>query len=110
MPGRSSTPTWLDEPCPSWCARAHREDDHPEDRYHQSEPSFFTGVAGTGDEVPLTASLTPLTLGIRIGRHLGEQSAWVVIEPLEARHPRLVLTEDAALDLRQRLTQQLRRL
>ncbi|WP_182377222.1 hypothetical protein [Nocardioides sp. WS12] len=106
----SSTPTWLDEPCPPWCVRAHLEDDHPEDRYHQSEPSFFAGVAGAGDQVPLTASLTPLTLTIRIGRHVGEATPWVVIESLEARHPRLVLAEKAAFDLWQRLDHQLARL
>lgn len=105
-----STPTWLDEPCPPWCVRTHREDDHPEDRYHQSEPSLFAGVAGDGDQVPMTASLSPMTLGVRLGRHVGEAAAWVVIESLESRHPRLVLTAEAAVALRQGLEHQLARL
>lgn len=105
-----NTPTWLDEPCPPWCVRTHLEDDHPEDRYHQSDPSFFTGVAGDGDQVPMTASLNPVTLGVRLGRHVGEAGAWVVIESLESRHPRLILTAEAAVALRQRLEHQLARL
>ncbi|MCX6401635.1 MAG: hypothetical protein NTX33_17115 [Propionibacteriales bacterium] len=105
----SSSPTWLDEPCPPWCVRDHEEDDHPEDRYHQSEPSLFVGVAGSGDQVPVTASLAPLTLGIRLGCHVGEARAWVVIESLETRHPRMVLTEEAAAALRQALEHQLAR-
>lgn len=102
-----SAPTWLDEPCPPWCARVHQEQDHPEDRYHQSEPSIFTGVAGAGDQVPVTASLRPLSLGIRLGRHVGDAEVWLAIETLEAPHPRLVLTETTAQVLLQRLDQQL---
>lgn len=104
--GRSA-PTWLDEPCPPWCARVHLEEDHPEDRYHQSEPSIFGGVAGAGDQVPLTASLRPLSLGIRLGRHVGDAGVWLAIESLEASHPRLILTEVTAQALLQRLDQQL---
>ncbi len=106
----SSSPTWLDEPCPPWCVRDHEEDDHPEDRYHQSEPSLFAAIAGSGDQVPMTASLAPLTLGIHLGRHVGETRAWVVIESLETRHPRMVLTEEAAVALQQQLEHQLARL
>lgn len=106
----SAAPTWLGEPCPPWCVRTHLEDDHPEDRHHQSEPSLFAAIAGDGDQVPMTASLAPLTLGIRLGRHVGEARAWVVIESLETRHPRLVLSEEAAGALRHQLEHQLARL
>lgn len=102
-----STPTWLDGPCPAWCVRVHLEDDHPEDRYHQSEPSILAGVAGAGDQVPMTASLRPLTLGVRLGRHIGDGGVWLTIESLEAPQPRLVLTDATAQDLLQRLAQQL---
>ncbi len=100
-------PTWLDEPCPRWCTRDHREDDHPEDRYHQGEPSVFTTVAGAGDSVPPGASLRPMSLGVRMGRQIGEERTWLLLEPLEDRHPRVVLSLEAARALVQHLTQQL---
>lgn len=27
---------WQTEPCPPWCTQDHRDDDHPDDRYHDS--------------------------------------------------------------------------
>lgn len=100
-------PTWLAEVCPAWCTRIHREDDHPEDRYHQSEPSTFPAVAGAGDDVPLTDSLRAMTLGVRLGRHLGDDRTWLVVESLDDRHPRAVLTRDAAGALIRHLVHQL---
>ncbi len=29
-------PSWQSRPCPPWCVRTHREDDHPDDRFHDS--------------------------------------------------------------------------
>lgn len=99
--------SWLTEACPPWCTREHAEGDHPEDRYHQSEPSILTVVAGPGDAVPVTASLRPTTLALRAGRHLDDDLTWVVIESLEEPLPRLVLTADAARDLARALREQL---
>lgn len=28
--------SWQSEPCPPWCVRVHADDDHPDDRYHDS--------------------------------------------------------------------------
>lgn len=104
---RSTEPTWLREPCPSWCAREHREDDHVEDRFHQSDPSFFPAVAGSGDAVPLSASMRALTLGIRIGRQVGDDRTWLVVEPLDEQRPRTVLTCETARALHHHLGHQL---
>jgi len=106
MNGEES-PTWLDEQCPAWCARPHREDDHPEDRYHQSDPSIFPAVAGPGDQVPITASLSPTNLSIRVGRYVGEASAWIAVESLDEVQPRIVLAEPAAWNFCRHLEAQL---
>lgn len=91
-----SAPTWLVEPCPWWCARTHEEDDHPEDRYHQSEPAMLPALAGAADTVPVTDSIESLDLLIRRGRYVGESLEWVLIEPAEAVRPRLMLTIESA--------------
>lgn len=109
MSGKTS-PSWLDEPCPAWCARSHHEDDHPEDRYHQSEPSIFPAVAGPADQVPITASLSPANLSIRAGRYVGEVSTWIAVESLDELQPRIVLAEPAAWHLWGHLEAQLRQL
>ncbi|HWJ08411.1 MAG TPA: hypothetical protein VNS46_03490 [Nocardioides sp.] len=104
---RAAWPSWAGGPCPPWCVREHGEDDHPEDRYHQSEPSILSVVAGTGDTVPVTASLRSLTLAVRTGRYAGEELAWLVVEALEGPQPRLLLTADAARALARGLHEQL---
>lgn len=104
---RAARPPWLDEPCPPWCTRAHAADDHPEDRYHQSEPSIVPVVAGAADAVPVTTSLRPMTLAVRLGRYVGDDRTWLVIEPLEDVQPRMVLAADGARALLQALGGQL---
>lgn len=99
-------PTWLEEPCPAWCARRHEEDDHPEDRYHQSEGALLAGIAGAADTVPLTASLRATSLAVHLGRHPGEESAWVAVEALDDLHPRLILTAQTARTLARELVAQ----
>ncbi|TNM42800.1 hypothetical protein FHP29_07300 [Nocardioides albidus] len=93
-----ATPSWLTTPCPSWCRRAHGEDDHPEDRYHQSESTILVAVAGSGDTVPVSASLVPVTLVVRVGQY-PDAATWVLVEPAEGRHPRIALSPESARDL-----------
>jgi hypothetical protein len=100
-------PSWQAAPCPPWCAREHTENDHPEDRYHQSEPSIVAAVAGAGDVVPLPSSLRPVSLAVRAGRYADDELTWLVVEPLEARAPRMVLTREAAAALLRGLQEQL---
>ncbi|WGX97977.1 DUF6907 domain-containing protein [Nocardioides sp. L-11A] len=92
----SSRPTWLDEPCPSWCLREHDEDDHPEDREHRGEPVDLAVVATGEDAVPVTDALAPLDLIVQLHRRVGAPVEWVSIEPAEARQPRLALTRGSA--------------
>ena len=92
-------PTWLNEPCPPWCTRGHEEDDHPEDRYHCSEPSYVAAIITAIDTVPLTTSMTGLDLTVRRGRYAEDVTEWVSIEPVNQREPRLVLTIDSAARL-----------
>lgn len=102
-----SAPTWLVEPCPSWCARTHEENDHPEDRYHQSEPSILPALVGAADTVPVTDSFESLDLLVRRGRYVGQPLEWVLIEPMEAIRPRLLLTIESARLLLPRLAEQI---
>jgi hypothetical protein len=95
----TSTPTWLTETCPSWCVREHHEQDHPDDRYHQSETSFFPAVAAARDTVRVTVSMRGMDLTVWMGQYVGESLTWVVIEPDEARTPRLILSAESAISL-----------
>ena len=102
-------PSWLAGPCPPWCTREHSEDDHPEDRYHQRDPTITAAVAGTGDTVPVPATLHPVVLTVRTGRYTGEGLTWLVVEPLEGR-PYLAITAASARSLVLALQEQLGRL
>ncbi|WGL53033.1 hypothetical protein P5P86_04220 [Nocardioides sp. BP30] len=103
-------PTWLTEGCPPWCTGEHGQLDHPDDRYHRSEASIVPGVVAARPVAPVTASLQGLDLVAWLGRYVGESVEWVVIEPIDRREPRLVVTAETARSLVQHLTAQLTRL
>lgn len=103
------SPSWLHEPCPGWCTRVHEEDDHLEDRFHQSEPTIVPVIAAVEPTVPVTASLETIDLVIRIGRYDGELVEWLTIEPLDLPQPKLVLTVESARLLAHHLAEQLDR-
>jgi hypothetical protein len=104
------SPTWLTEECPAWCAREHREHDHPEDRYHRSEPSIVPGIVAVRETVPVTDSLEGLDLIIWLGRYVGTTVTWLTIEPIERREPRLTMTTETARMLGYRVVEQTDRL
>lgn len=59
---------WQSAPCPSWCTQRHHDDDHPDDRYHDSVavPVASTVMqrdraAGPGQWVEVPAELTVVT-------------------------------------------------
>ncbi|WP_244931802.1 hypothetical protein [Nocardioides sp. W7] len=106
-PRTDPTPSWLVEPCPPWCVREHREDDHPEDRYHQSQASHLPVVAGSTDTIPMTDSLEAVDVVVRRGRHLGEVVEWLAIESDDLRSLRLLLTVESATALTSALADQL---
>lgn len=101
--------SWSREPCPAWCAREHEEGDHPEDRYHQSEPTYVPVLASRAPSVPVTSSLEALDLVVRVCRYDGDVLTWVAIEAAEHREPRLVLSLDSARLLLRDLAEQLGR-
>lgn len=103
----SPRPSWLTAPCPAWCVRQHAEDDHPEDRYHQSEPAIVPAVVGTGDAVPVTTTLRAETLVVRTGQYADDARVWLTVEPLEGRRPHVVLTPGSARSLVRALQEQL---
>ncbi|MFT4286364.1 DUF6907 domain-containing protein [Nocardioides sp.] len=90
------SPSWLTEACPAWCAREHREADHPEDRYHQSEPAIVPVIASLAPLVPVPASFEPADLVVRRCRYVADAVEWLAVETLEAAHLRLVLTLESA--------------
>jgi hypothetical protein len=100
---------WQREPCPSWCTRVHDDLDHPEDRYHQSEPSYLPTISSRRPSIPITASLEAVDMLIRICRYDGDVVTWVAIEALEQPEPRLVLTLESARILGFELAEQLER-
>ncbi len=101
--------TWLTAPCPIWCARAHEQADHPEDRYHRSEPSYVAALAAVERTVPVLDALTATDLLVRVGQYIDDPIAWVAIEAAEDPEPRLVLTLESARLLAWALQEQLRR-
>jgi hypothetical protein len=81
---RKAWPSWQTEPCPSWCTRLHREDDHPEDRLHQDDGVVFPAVVGRldGTEMRLTPELTEML--VRRSRAFAHSApTWLTIGELE---------------------------
>ncbi|WP_300682806.1 hypothetical protein [Nocardioides sp.] len=100
-------PSWQHEPCPRWCTRVHHEQDHPEDRIHQSEADLL-GVLLAAPPVPhQPRSWASAELVVRLGRHVGDPTTWVAIETTEGPAPRVVLPVDSARLLRRHLGRQL---
>lgn len=66
-------PYWQDAPCPPWCVVPHRDYDHPDDRWHDSEQTVIKLSleapvrAVIGDEVLMDVPelCTELTQGYR---------------------------------------------
>ncbi|WP_244931823.1 hypothetical protein [Nocardioides sp. W7] len=106
-PRADPAPSWSIEPCPPWCVREHREDDHPEDRYHQGEAAQLPVVAGHTDTIPMTATLQAVELTIRQGRHHGHALEWLAIEADDQHSLRLLLTLESARSLTTHLARHL---
>ena len=75
------TPSWLTEPCPPWCSRAHTPLDHPDDRAHTSEPITIPTV----ERIPMASAdgiryrQDALTLQVGLHRLIGAHDTWVYI-------------------------------
>jgi hypothetical protein len=87
-------PTWLGETCPAWCTREHREDDHPEDRRHQSTARIIAV------DVPTAAIPGETTQAVEVAVYLDQPVAqpvrWLRVESVDSSRVRMVLTAESA--------------
>ena len=93
-----ATPPWLDTPCPSWCCREHRADDHPEDRRHQGAAQLVTLTIAPA---PLLDNSDPVPVNVVVhaDRPDGSDHDWLRIESAESPDVRLALTARSTREL-----------
>lgn len=90
MPGdRPERPSWLHEPCPAWCATAHAEDDHPDDRHHDGVPVHVPVVLARRTADDPTPHPTHGEVCVVRTRRCHDPEEWIVLE--ESGIARLVL-------------------
>jgi hypothetical protein len=81
--------------CPVWCRKDHAEDDHPDDRHHQSAAELVAVVTGSPmlepDELARPASAVA-----RLVRRTGSDLTWVEVVSEEGPEVRLVVTVESA--------------
>lgn len=89
-------PRWLHEPCPSWCASTHRDDDAPDDRHHEGTPHYLPVVIGVREQG--SARPRPLTTDLLVvrTRRCGEPEEWVFVGEPDQQRQHLVLAPDSA--------------
>jgi hypothetical protein len=100
---------WQSEPCPPWCSGEHHDDDHPDDRYHDS-PSVQVPVtvmerdhaAGPGRWIPLPGEITIIT-----SQHADTGEMVTFIGRADRRDQQLHLTPDGAARLAREIVQHL---
>lgn len=117
-PPPDALPSWLDRACPPWCVREHGEDDHLEDRRHQSveeslpiERGDFPGPeGGDPDRAPRRQEEWLVVAHATTGRPAQPPVVWVHLGQEEGREVALDLTHDSARRLRDALTRCLDRL
>jgi hypothetical protein len=91
--------------CPPWCGRTHAEDDHPDDRHHQSPAELVAVVSGRPMLEP-DDQAHPTSAVVRLVRRTGSDVTWVEVVSEEGPEVRLVVTTESA----RRLMATLRRL
>lgn len=89
------------EPCPPWCIREHHDDDHPDDRYHDSAatrvPVIFAErdhQAGPGRWAHVRGEISIIT-----SRYVGSADVVVFIGREEQPDRQLNLTVEGAARL-----------
>lgn len=97
MANHPLSPTWLTEPCPPWCVREHREDDHPEDRKHESDATLFPAVVATFD--PKEERSRPCEFVVTLSRRVGAAETWLFIGEAEGGEHRILTTPASAVRL-----------
>lgn len=103
-----SRPSWQTEACPPWCVVDHREDDHPDDRVHDSasrhisallHPSQRLAREGDGSEVSELLVVT--------SRRAGDEVDWTYIGEPDRSRQYLNLSRESARRLASALTRHL---
>lgn len=103
-----SNPSWLNEECPAWCIGDHHEDDHPDDRIHDSDgqtvsvalhPSQRLTRAGDDGEASELIIVT--------SRRAGDQAEWTYIGEADRARQYLNLSRDSARRLASALARHL---
>lgn len=87
-------PSWQQRPCPDWCTRLHREDDHPEDRIHQDDGIVIPATIALID--PATLSRIPEQAEILVRRTQAvhhEERVWLFIGDVDLRQGITVSSE-----------------
>lgn len=74
-------PSWLQEACPPWCQREHLEDDHPDDRMHESSPISIPVIAltRTFDDGSLEQVLNATEFELVRYRYVDDQQEWLYL-------------------------------
>ena len=91
------TPSWLAEGCPAWCTREHHEDDHPEDRRHQSDGTLIA-VHESTTAIPV-GSARSVEVAAYLDQPVAEGTCWLRVESLDSPGMRLALTVESARSL-----------
>ncbi|HEY3530618.1 MAG TPA: hypothetical protein VGK78_15840 [Nocardioides sp.] len=80
--------------CPGWCARRHLQEDHPEDRLHQSPP--IHAVLMTGPSwLPHDAAHRASPVVARLVQHTDSSEAWLEVTSEEDGAVRLAVTPES---------------
>lgn len=104
-----SRATWQAEPCPPWCVREHHDDDHPDDRYHDSEATLIPAVVAERDLPGGPGRYTRETteLAIVTSRHDDSPDLITFIGRGDRADQQLIMTPESAAHLATALTRHL---
>lgn len=100
----SSRPSWQTDGCPMWCVSDHREEDFPEDRFHDSAPTVVPVIVPGDDtaRIPETTALHIVT-----SRRCGGTEDWIFIGQPDRACRGLTLSRESAHRLRTALSNHL---
>lgn len=101
MSSKNPRAAWQSEPCPAWCTQQHRDDDHPEDRFHDSVATRVPMVFAERDHEagPGRWAHTPGEISIVTSRHAETSDVVVFIGRDEHPGQELSLTPEGAARL-----------
>lgn len=92
-------PSWLDEPCPTWCAGLHDEAEQPADRrhasYHPTVPVIRIDDRDTDQQTPRRFVAADEFELVR-HRQVGDAEEWVYLGDGEGSGQRLEITIESA--------------